>query len=291
MRGAPLNSFSGTDCQADFQGRWRKRVVRFFAFSLVATGVAFNSIDPVFCQSQPVNNLTPQQKREAFERERTIELLKNQTNDAGQRMLAPSNPQLVNDRINSELGQMQAKHAQALYDMRNASYLVPDEDTGTMKNVARYSSMQITSKEQDYQKEEQDYRAMLQREEANHLRYAQSRADDLQADADNLASQLKETKANQGFRLSPVGTNMYVRNFETVGTEPQEEKAPAPSTTQPRSVRSQVGGSDKMIIPAGWNPLEEPGRKLAPRASKVARSSLAKSQALHQNNVKGKSLN
>ena len=291
MRGARINSTGDTECQSDIKGRWQKNMVYLFAFSLVAVGAPFISINPVFSQSQPTDNLTPQQRREAFERQRTLDLLKNQTDDAGQRLLAPSDPQLINDRINGALEQMQGKHAQTLNDMRNARYLVPDDDTGIMKTVSRYSPMDISSKEQDYKREEDEYRTTLQRQEGNNLRYAQSRAADLQADADNLASQLKETKANQSFRLSPVGTNMYVRNFETVGTEPREEKAPALSTTQSQSARSPVGRSDKAIIPPGWNPLEEPGRKLAPQASKVGRSLPSKSQTLHQNNVKGKALN
>lgn len=82
-------------------------------------------------------------------------------------------------------------------------------------------------------------RGIYDQQTQNHLDSANRRSAELQKTADNLQSLLSDKNAKAGAKLSPVGTNLYIRNYQ----DQSKAKPPTTPTTSPASTTPPAGSA------------------------------------------------
>lgn len=95
----------------------------------------------------------------------------------------------------------------------------------------RYSTTEIQSfldqRHQQEQSDEDDLNKFINQQ----TQFAQERANFTQDSAINLATQLKGGNSPDGIKLDPLGTNLYVRNYDSTNSS-DPDPLPTPPTTQ-----------------------------------------------------------
>lgn len=88
-------------------------------------------------------------------------------------------------------------------------------------------------------------RGIYDQQTQNHLDSANRRSAELQKTADNLQSLMTDKNAKAGAKLSPVGTNLYIRNYQ----DNSRAKTPASQTT-PQGDATNPAASAKSGAPS-----------------------------------------
>ncbi|HEY9775093.1 MAG TPA: hypothetical protein V6C81_15115 [Planktothrix sp.] len=152
----------------------------------------------------------------------------------------------VLDTANGRISQLREEQRNQTMNMRNA--YVRDE-YGNMYPVYTEEQIQAASKKYD---EKITIVQQESTEQATNVRNKASGAKDgLDAMADDLAHELTNTKAIPGTpKLSPVGTNLYIRNYVS------SPSAPKPATPQAPTPDELAASPDKLIL----EPTKSPGK-------------------------------
>ncbi len=108
-----------------------------------------------------------------------------------------------------KLAEMHRETEKNLQDMRDASYY---DQYGTKRQV--YSSLQVQQYGEQRQQQEEALAQTIQKSVQGQTTLAQRRAQLTQQSAQNLESQLVGTSSPDGIKLDPLGTNLYVRNYD-----------------------------------------------------------------------------
>jgi hypothetical protein len=195
--------------------------------------------------------------------------------------------------------QFQALHdrnQQTLTQMRQAvtPYVDPD---GHTRYAPTYSADYITntSRRMDLQEQQYANEANLQ---ANLANDAQHRSNILDTESHNLESQLNSDQSNHGFKLSPVGTNLYVRNYQLGGSggDDQDDDSsahtPAGSLGSPTALPAQrtPGGLRSAPAPLAAQPGRLSNVNQKPTTGITNRSVAGKSGKVVQTTVTGQYL-
>lgn len=131
------------------------------------------------------------------------------------------------------------QNQQTLTRMRQAVTPYVDQD-GHTRYAPTYSADYIvnTSRRMDLQEQQYANEANLQANVAND---AQHRSNILDTESHNLESQLNSDQSNHGFKLSPVGTNLYVRNYQVGGSGGDDQDDDSSAHTPAGSLGSPTG--------------------------------------------------
>jgi hypothetical protein len=126
------------------------------------------------------------------------------------------------------LQDMKKRDQDDLTAMREAGYYAPDGDGGSVW-IPAYTPQEIAAESRRMQNEETKYQTSDHGQAQMAVSNLQ-RSNELATVATNLESQLETDQSKRGFKLSPVGTNLYVRNYQFAGTgdEDDQNSAQAP---------------------------------------------------------------
>jgi hypothetical protein len=179
-------------------------------------------------------HVNPQDARDKQEFERSRQLISAQRQAALDQVAARTAVEV--NRLNADIArrtaELHARNQQTLQNMRRA-YAYEKFPDHIVRPVRTYSQREIDDTAQQ----------MSQQEEAsvngNYLRSQLSaqflrQKDEVDLEADNLQSQLDVDRSRHGFKLSPVGTNLYVRNYQLGGgSAGDDENMPATGLRAP----------------------------------------------------------
>jgi len=171
---------------------------------------------PRFSQSCRAEEASTSSKetRATLLRERTADWIKHQQEKEANRLDAQRGVQVNNRSADAQrqLESLRQLHQRQLNDMKNARIVVGPQ------SVPIYTASQIEEARNSMEFAEYAFQHRnwgTQELSAD----AQHRIDALDTSSANLQSQLEGDQSKRGFKLSPVGTNLYVRNYQLGGTD------------------------------------------------------------------------
>jgi hypothetical protein len=190
--------------------RWRGPVAYTLIIVCVQiTCTCFNQS----CRADEDGNKSSQEARATLLRQRTAEWIKYQQDKEAKRLDAQRGMQVTNRSADAQrqLELLRDLHQRTLNDMKNARVVVGPQ------SVPTYTASEIEEarKSMDFAEYAFQHRNWGTQELSAD---AQHRIDALDTSSANLQSQLSADQAKRGFKLSPVGTNLYVRNYQLGGT-------------------------------------------------------------------------
>lgn len=114
-----------------------------------------------------------------------------------------------------KLNEMKRETEQYSQEMQNAFYY---DQNGAKQSI--YSSQQIQNYLKQRHETEEAMTKSIRKSVEGQAQYAKQRAQLTQESAANLESQLTGSSSPDGVRLDPVGTNLYVRNYDSTNRSP-----------------------------------------------------------------------
>jgi len=202
-----------------------------------------------------------------------------------------------NQEVQWQIQDLHNRNQDTLVQMRRAGNYVYDRN-GSAYWVPAYTPEQISDTSRRMQDQEQAY----QMTDHGQVQMAEShlhRSNELDTAATNLESQLETDRSNHGFKLSPVGTNLYVRNYQVGGSggddqddESSPVRRPSGSLGSPLALPNQrtPGGSRSSPAPLAAQPGRLSHGNQKPTAGITDRSVAGKSGRVVQTSVTGQYL-
>jgi len=165
--------------------------------------------------SPPIRQAPPEKSAADQLKDKTLSSLRNQASDASS--------------IHRELGREQAAST-----ARSAS------DVIGRKRSAMMADMLNTGRRPGLTREAREYlsqlESMFNKSRQSNIESSNHRARSVEESSRNLQSLINESNSKGGHRLIPAGTNLYVRNYDTVDRDrKQTPKTPAKKKTAPPS--------------------------------------------------------
>jgi hypothetical protein len=205
----------------------RRRLVypqKVWGLALVA--IASLAFQP--CRADNNNQPNGQSLRQKQELQESIAQIKAQQALEVRSSFAQTGDAIMSRNLEAQrtLQAMKQRDQHDLKAMREAGNWANYGD-GTTVWVPAYTPQEIAAESRRLQNEETKY----QTSDHGQAEMAEShlqRSNELATVATNLESQLESDQSKRGFKLSPVGTNLYVRNYQFGGTgeDDQSDKYP-----------------------------------------------------------------
>jgi hypothetical protein len=206
-----------------------------------------------------------QSQRQKQELKSSLALIRAQQGSAVQKLADDQRRALAaREYQQATLERLHEQNQATLSQMRQARTTYVDQ-YGTEQTVPTYSQGYIlnTSRRMDLQEQQYANEANFQ----GHLAQdALHRSGVLDTESDNLKSQLESDQVSHGFKLSPVGTNLYVRNYQLGGSDADDDQTyryspqsgpPKPLVAQPGSL---LAGKSKASSPLTVRSAGKSGR-------------------------------
>ncbi len=133
-----------------------------------------------------------------------------------------------------KLAEMQHETEQNMQQMREAAYY---DRYGNKKSV--YSALDIQLYQDERHEQEQALMQSIQKSSLSQTQFAQKQAESSQESATNLESQLTGNSLPDGVRLSPLGTNLYVRNYNSIGSTKPLPTLPVELTASEKKLKTK----------------------------------------------------
>ncbi|MCA9803945.1 MAG: hypothetical protein KC777_18370 [Cyanobacteria bacterium HKST-UBA02] len=165
--------------------------------------------------SPPVRQTPPEKSTADQLRDKTLSSLRNQASDASS--------------IHRELGREQA-----------ASTARSANDIISRKRSAMMADMLNSGRRPGLTREAREYlsqlESMFNKSKQSNIESSNRRARSVEESSRNLQNLINESNGRGGHRLIPAGTNLYVRNYDTVDKDRKPpQKTPAKNKTAPPS--------------------------------------------------------
>jgi len=231
----------------------RRRLVysqKVWGLALVAIGSL--ALQPCWADSN--NQANEQSLRQKQELQESIARIKAQQALEVQSSSAQTGEAIMSRNLEAQriLQDMKKRDQDDLTAMREAGYYATDGDGGSVW-IPAYTPQEIAAESRRMQNEETKY----QTSDHGQAQMAEShiqRSNELATVATNLESQLETDQSKRGFKLSPVGTNLYVRNYQFDGPGEDDQNStpmPAGSPGSPLALPAQrtPGGSRSSQAP------------------------------------------
>ena len=204
------------------------------------------------CRAQE-GNTNSQETRATLLRERTAKWIKQQQEKEANRLDVQRGVQVNNKSADAQrqLESLRQFHQKTLNDMKNARIVVGPQ------SVPTYTASEIeeTRRSMDFAEYAFEHRNWGTRELSAD---AQHRIDALDTSSANLQWQLEADQSKRGFKLSPVGTNLYVRNYQVGGTDEDMNDERQPVGQHAHSLAlpgTQVPGNSPLVVKQGRLPV------------------------------------
>jgi hypothetical protein len=239
-------------CQFSIRNRFEEfaplGILRFrpnLAASCLVVLIASFGLKP--CFADVYQHPSPQSVRENQQLQRSIATIHAQQLAEVERLASESVKAIArrNLEVQWQVETLHSRNQDTLLQMRRAGYNTADQ-YGRLHWVPTYTPEEIWDTSQRMTDQEKIY-GSTDHGQAQITASDQHRANALEVDASNLQSQLETDKSNHGFKLSPVGTNLYVRNYQVGGSGDDDQyndyypKSPAGSHKSPVALAAQPG--------------------------------------------------
>jgi hypothetical protein len=230
------------------------------------------------------DQVPPQNARDKQEFERSRKMIRAERQAAVDQVSAQTavGVNRIYGDVARRVADLHARNQERLEQMRNA--WVYRSDGRYVRPVKLYSQEQIDKFAEDFIEQEQAY--LHEESPQNQLRAAgEHQKNELEVGAENLESQLEVDQSRHGFKLSPVGTNLYVRNYQLGGgSADDEDDMPATGLRAP-AAKTFSNGQAPMAARA------VPGRLSAARPlGGISSTAAGKSGTMVKTTVTGKYL-